>query len=182
VASCEKRQLEPRPHQPTSGAAPEVLCPELDRSAEAKSFCPEVPSPTLGRWRRRLAPLGNSRFWSLKGISRTWPVVTMEQHRTVLAAKLRLPSRLHCESPHTTHGPNIRDDIIYSRFDLTSNRLRVRVDDAEQTGWGLGIASFSSIPTYYVVHIVRPLSKPSSHVGLQMFCRVRWHGCEVSIR
>lgn len=38
MASCEKRQLEPRPHQPTSGAAAEVLCPELDRSAEANKL------------------------------------------------------------------------------------------------------------------------------------------------
>ncbi|EEU39122.1 uncharacterized protein NECHADRAFT_81800 [Fusarium vanettenii 77-13-4] len=174
---------------PTSGAATEVLCPELDRSAEANKLCPEVPSPTLGRWRRRLAPLGNSRFWSLKGISRTWPVVTMEQHRTVLAAKLRLPSRLHCESPHTTHGPNIRGDIIYSRFDLASNRLRVRVDDAEQTGWGLGIASFSSIPSYILLrHYPSPLHMLACRcsavcVGMD----VRWlsgnnaNGCLISL-
>ncbi|KAI8717818.1 hypothetical protein NCS52_00858800 [Fusarium sp. LHS14.1] len=38
VASCEKRQLEPRPHQPTSGAATDVLYPELEVSRSKQAL------------------------------------------------------------------------------------------------------------------------------------------------
>ena len=113
----------------------------------------------------------------------------MEQHRTVLAAKLPLGhgctvSRRIRHMVQTYEGTS----IIYSRFYLTSNGLRLCVDDAEQTGWGLGIASFSPIP----IHIVEILSKPSSYAGLHMsaVCAgvdVRWlsrnnaNGCLISL-